>query len=558
MPTSAPSVHGGGWDETYQRRERVVSPLWNWDDVFNRRTRERPALHGPAAPPGGAQAYATTALEAECARVASAIEGTRNDTLNQAAFNLGQLVGAGHLDDAAVRTRLADAAAECGLGDIEADRTIQSGVTDGAKQPRQVAEQAPALTFRGGASPADPLTAKEIPSMEELHEERVRRELDRLRAREDARSRLAAETASRTPLPPLQGLGDLLATPDPPQRYRVANLWPVGGRVVLAAPHKAGKSTLVGNLLRSLADGAPFLDTFATESAQRIVLIDDELDERMLRSWLRDQSIQHPERVAVVSLRGLLSSFDLTEPRTRARWVQPLTGADVLILDCLRPVLDAIGLDENREAGRFLEALDELTRAAGIAETLVVHHTGHAGERSRGDSRILDWPDALWLIEREKEGPSPGTADRFFSAYGRDVNVPQGLLAIEGRQLRIAGGPRTSFRVESALSAICAHLYREGVQSGNQIEKALAGAHRQKAVRDALKAGVDRDDLVRENGRQNAINYRLSAKFVGPRQVSSTSSRHSSLRPLGQRADELGHSAGSSGNELDPDTEGVT
>jgi hypothetical protein len=47
----------------------------------------------------------------------------------------------------------------------------------------------------------------------------------------------------------------------------------------------------------------------------------------------------------------------------RAEWARKLRDLDaaVVILDCLRPVLDALGLDESHDAGRLLVALDELT-----------------------------------------------------------------------------------------------------------------------------------------------------------------------------------------------------
>lgn len=60
------------------------------------------------------------ALREETRRVATASEGTRNDTLNLAAFNLGQLVAARLLPAAAVATSLVDAAAQSGLSATEA------------------------------------------------------------------------------------------------------------------------------------------------------------------------------------------------------------------------------------------------------------------------------------------------------------------------------------------------------------------------------------------------------------------------------------------------------
>jgi hypothetical protein len=85
------------------------------------------------------RAYALAALEGEVQRVLDAGEGTRNDALNEAAFALGQLVGSGVLPEATVTDVLHTAAAHVGLPYREAEGTIRSGLTNGARQPREVA-----------------------------------------------------------------------------------------------------------------------------------------------------------------------------------------------------------------------------------------------------------------------------------------------------------------------------------------------------------------------------------------------------------------------------------
>lgn len=82
------------------------------------------------------RAYALAAVSEESRRVAAAQPGTRNDTLNRAAFSLGRLVAAGLLPPLPVMTALADAAAYCGLPADEARRTIRSGMAAGARKPR--------------------------------------------------------------------------------------------------------------------------------------------------------------------------------------------------------------------------------------------------------------------------------------------------------------------------------------------------------------------------------------------------------------------------------------
>jgi hypothetical protein len=88
-------------------------------------------------------AWALAALRDEVRRVATAPEGTRNHTLNRAAFRLGQLAGAGLLPPDEVTAALAAAAARAGLPLAQADRTIRSGVTSGIRVPRQAPPAGP-------------------------------------------------------------------------------------------------------------------------------------------------------------------------------------------------------------------------------------------------------------------------------------------------------------------------------------------------------------------------------------------------------------------------------
>jgi hypothetical protein len=87
--------------------------------------------------------YAEAALRRECDTLAAmGPDSGRNNALNRAAFNLGQLVAAGHLPEEDAAEALAAAAAACGLGDREAERTIASGLAAGQRHPRTVRRSA--------------------------------------------------------------------------------------------------------------------------------------------------------------------------------------------------------------------------------------------------------------------------------------------------------------------------------------------------------------------------------------------------------------------------------
>jgi hypothetical protein len=84
----------------------------------------------------GASAYAAAALRNEVERVRMARVGTRNDTLNRAAFALGRLIGAGILDRDLAVGELTDAGKQAGLPPREIASTLSSGLSAGIARPR--------------------------------------------------------------------------------------------------------------------------------------------------------------------------------------------------------------------------------------------------------------------------------------------------------------------------------------------------------------------------------------------------------------------------------------
>ncbi|GLW30701.1 bifunctional DNA primase/polymerase [Actinoplanes regularis] len=126
-----PSRHATGAGYTWIRRPGPALPVSP--------AALRAMIAGP--PPAAARPvahpdrYAEAALDAEADRVARAVVGCRNDTLNRAAFALGRFVGAGLLDAGTVRRELEAAARSAGLGQAEIRGTIRSGMAAGTRQP---------------------------------------------------------------------------------------------------------------------------------------------------------------------------------------------------------------------------------------------------------------------------------------------------------------------------------------------------------------------------------------------------------------------------------------
>lgn len=296
-------------------------------------------------------------------------------------------------------------------------------------------------------------------------------------------------------------LTDFLDVEDEPAAYRIDELMTVDGRVLCAAQFKAGKTITVMNLLRSFADGDLFLGRFQVDPV-KVALIDDEMDDRMLRRWLRKQGILRTDNVALTTLKGRLRTFDIMDAEVRAEWAEDIasTGCELVILDCVRPILDSLGLDEGRDAGRFLVALDELLYEAGVEEAIVIHHAGHTGERARGDSRLRDWPTQEWRIVRQqpKDGSEPDpSAPRYFTAYGREVDVPEQRLQYDDMtgHLTLDGGSRKHEEMSDLMQKVVAYVKAHPKCSQQELDHASIGSR--DPVRDATLMAAECGEIRR-------------------------------------------------------------
>lgn len=341
------------------------------------------------------------------------------------------------------------------------------------------------------------------------------------RARREATRLLRAEETPSEPRPDVLSLQDLLNGPREELTFRVKGWQPVNSRIVLAAQGKAGKSHAMHNLIRSLVDGDKWLGRWdVTPIEGNIGLFDLELSPSQLADWLEAQDIKNVDKVKTCCLRGRVGSFNILDPGCRAEWVEQLAEAniDYLIFDCLRPALDALNLDEHKDAGRFFVAFDALLKESQTREAAVVHHMGHSGERARGDSRIIDWPDANWRLTLENPA-DPNTSKRFIYANGRDVSVNSHVISLDMSTRRMTAKPAQKGEdiIEEALKVIESILADKGeAMTGRNLEKELKDAGSEigrNEARRALTFGTSRGRLEKREGRAGAVLYELAGSW---------------------------------------------
>lgn len=360
--------------------------------------------------------------------------------------------------------------------------------------PPTTTAAAPAVTPEVGTVPSAPETTAGALT---LAQQLLGIEIERLRAQRGARRAVDEEEAValfRTPVW-VRTLTEELQLPDNPVPFVVAQVMPAGANVLLTAQFKAGKTTLVNNLTRSLVDGQPFLDKFDVDGEHRVGLFNYEVGRDQFRVWLRDAAITNTEQVTVLNLRGY--RMPLITPRIEDWIVEWLKehGTTCWVLDPFARAFVGSGDNENDNSlvGRFLDALDIIKERAGVRELVMPTHTGRAvqevgSERARGATRLDDWADVRWLLTVDDEDK------RYFRAIGRDVDfaeVQLGYNAVTRRTFIEGPGRKKAAAADRDAEILAAVRATPGI-STNGIYQIVGGGKKPTLVKIAALVQSER------------------------------------------------------------------
>jgi hypothetical protein len=337
------------------------------------------------------------------------------------------------------------------------------------------------------------------------------REVRRQRLRQAATDYVAAGA----PAPPFDAglLSDVLARPDV-ERWRVADLLPAEGRMLLVAQRKTGKTTATLNLARDLLLGGDFLGRFRAEPiAGRIGFLNYEVSAGQLARWAHEVGVP-VERMLLVNLRGRRNPLGRDDDRAELVALLREHEVGALIVDPFGRAYTGASQNDPGEVGAFLVALDLLATEAGASELILTAHAGWNGERTRGSSALEDWADVVATLVRDDD-----SGHRFLRAMGRDVEVDEDRLDYdpETRRLVMAG---TGSRKADAAAARLEHLVGALVDvvterpgcSVRDVERtwAEAGIGHQKGDGNKASAEAERRGRVtRTKGARGALTHHL-------------------------------------------------
>jgi hypothetical protein len=251
-----------------------------------------------------------------------------------------------------------------------------------------------------------------------LIEADVSLKVEELRVLQEAKRRLA-EATNPYEVPVFRTITEV---PDRP-KWRIEDLISTGSYVLISAQKKSGKTTLGLNLIRALINGEPFLGEFRVHGQAKVALIDLEMSDYHLASWMNDVGLLGDERLVTMGLRGQAKALGIFDDIRREQVIQQLQdhAVDVLIIDPLGPLLRAYGMDENSntEVGQAIDMIYQMAQDAGVSELIIMHHHGKDdGLGARGASVLMDTPVALWQLKRDDR-----TGLAALSTEGRDGSL---------------------------------------------------------------------------------------------------------------------------------------
>lgn len=269
----------------------------------------------------------------------------------------------------------------------------------------------------------------------------VQRHITEAKARRIAEERMAAERFDPSVFTTLGGsLDEMLARPIEHERYIIEGLLGARHNMVLAAQYKTGKTTMGVNLIKSLADGLPFLDREVVPWEGRLAWWNGEMDDQDFNDYVRPMKVKAPKRIHLLHLRG--RPVSILDPHSMEMVIKHLREQEIKVwcVDSWRRFCAWNGINENDNEGieRLTTRVDEIKELSGCNVFVAIAHTGRAAqeegeERARGATALDDWVDARWVMTRQGR-------DRFLKVEGRGVGMEETKLEFEESSYRLSLG----------------------------------------------------------------------------------------------------------------------
>lgn len=263
-----------------------------------------------------------------------------------------------------------------------------------------------------------------------------------------------------------------LAIPIEPTKWLVEKWFAYGETIMLVADPKAGKTRLCMNLMQSLTDGTPFLGKYKVEMPEggKVWYGNYDMPANQFRQYLDYYSWQNPDRWVVRHLGA--GQFPFWRKEVFDDFVEYALSTNIhfAIFDTFQIASQGNVLDENNntEVTEFISKIKDLCAAAGIPNSMIVHHRGRTKEtHGRGASSLEANVSGWWTLTKDKRELQAGP--RFLQAVSRGgghakvqlgYDEGTGLYTTDGREVSEEGSTVGGPKVDKAVVKCAAYCRR--------------------------------------------------------------------------------------------------
>ncbi len=250
-------------------------------------------------------------------------------------------------------------------------------------------------------------------------------------AREEAKKTYEAREAEKAykPVPRVlfhTNTAETKNKPMPDTKWVFEDMAGVGENILIVAKYKTGKTSLLVNIIKSLADGNQLFGKFNVSpevAGMNFFYWNLEMTERMYQDYIIPLNIQNDFKGPSVHLRGHMLPF-MKSPSVFNDIVSILREyrTDVWIIDTWRILCGWNGIDptDNAAVEELIQYVDAIKHEAGVQTLFVSSHTPKytiPGEEASalGAQGLMGWADSYWVLSRDDKDKNI----RYLSSEGR-------------------------------------------------------------------------------------------------------------------------------------------
>jgi AAA domain/Bifunctional DNA primase/polymerase, N-terminal len=284
---------------------------------------------------------------------------------------------------------------------------------------------------------------------------------------------------------------DLLGAPAPPVEWVWKPYLPEGALVLLAGFMKAGKTTFAYPLIRSVAQGKPFLGSPTQQGGVLVLAVEEHPRDVQRRLERFGVSANDPVEVHTGPLDESPATFTALKEYVQDRRIR------LVVLDTLPAFWGIEDENDNAKIGKAVRPWLALARETGAAVLLVHHESkagGEGGRGIRGASSLFGLVDQGLLLTVPPGASS--TNKRILSAFGRYSETPPKvvielddtdytLVGTSPEAAKAADAERILVKLPTDESWSIERIRKETDLTDKRIREALASLG-EKVIRDGL------------------------------------------------------------------------